>query len=233
MAVLSKDFESGEKDSLNFRTSISIVTLAGSLFATVSFFGCSQSKKPPPLGLILTPKSYYSTEKARALGEMYQPNLEFMVKELVRNPISRKLQFASNIGSAGGIGFYTHSATQTPDERYLEVILALPDVMDSDTDFITKVNQLFSTYGFALLSVLAGDEDILDETDIAGYGLNFSWRTKPDASSGSNTVIERAVIYNLKGDVHRFVTLQINQEELLKNSVIFAIQGTGPAKRIR
>jgi len=164
---------------------------------------------------------------------MYQPHLEFMVKELVRNPITRKLQFAPNIASAGGIGFYTHSATQTPDERYLEVILALPDVMDSDTDFITKVKQLFSTYGFALLSILAGDEDILDETDIAGYGLNFSWRSKADASSGSNIVIERAVIYNLKGAVYRFVTRQVDQEDLLRNSVIYAVEENGTAKRLR
>lgn len=164
---------------------------------------------------------------------MYQPNLEFIVEELVRNPITRKLQFSANIGSVGGIGFYTHSATETPDERYLEVILAVPDVLDSKTNFITKVNQLFSKYGSELLSVLAGDDDILDELDVAGYGLNFSWRTRPDVSSSSSVVIERAVIYNLKRKVHEFVTLQIDQEELLKNSIIFAIQGEGQARQIR
>ena len=210
-----------------------VITLAGSFLLSVTLLGCSQSRKSPQLGLIVTPKSYYSTQKARSLGEVYQPHLEFMVKELVRNPITRKLQFAPNIGSAGGIGFYTHSETQTPDERYLEVILAVPDIFDSKPDFITKVNQIFSKYGAALLSVLASDEDILDEIDVAGYGLNFSWRSKTDAPSGSTVVIERAVIYNLKGKVYRFINLQIDQGDLLKDSVIFAIEGTGPAKRIR
>jgi len=218
---------------LSFKNRIRVVTLGGSLFLSVILLGCSQSKKSPPSTFIVTPNSYYSTQKARALGERYQLNLELMVKELVRNPVTRKLQFANNIGTAGGIGFYTHSATTTPDERYLEVILAVPDVLDSKTDFVTKVNRLFSKYGSELLSVLAGDVDILDELDVGGYGLNFSWRTMPVASSSSNVVIERVVIYNLKGMVHEFVTQQIDQEELLKNSVIFAIQGTGPAKRIR
>jgi len=218
---------------VSFKTNICVITFASSLFLSVSLLGCTQKNKKPSLGLIVTPKSYYSTEKARALGEMYQPHLEFMVKELVKNPITQKLQFSNSIGSAGGIGFYTHSATQTPDERYLEVILAVPDILNSKTDFITKVNQLFSEYGFALLSVLAGDDDLLDELDVAGYGLNFSWRSKTDAPSGSSVVIERAVIYNLKGKVHRFVNRQIDQEDLLKDSVIFAIQGTAPAKRIR
>jgi len=218
---------------LSFKNSIRDVTLGGSLFLSVILLGCSQSKKPHPLGLIVTPKSYYSTEKARALGEMYQPNLEFIVEELVRNPITRKLQFAANIGSVGGIGFYTHSATETPDDRYLEVILAVPDIFDSKPDFITKVNQIFSKYGAELLSVLSSDEDIFDEIDVAGYGLNFSWRSKTDAPSGSTVVIERAVIYNLKGKVYRFVNLQIDQGDLLKDSVIFAIEGTGPAMRIR
>ena len=84
------------------------------------------SKKPATSGFTATPASYYSTSKAKYLGTKYKDNLDRIVERIVRNPKTASLQFANNISSVGGIGFFTHSATKTPDERYLEVVLADP-----------------------------------------------------------------------------------------------------------
>ena len=96
--------------------------------------------KKTPANLIATPASYYSTAKARYLGNKYKDNLDRLTEKIVRNPGTMQLQFANNISSVGGIGFFTHSATKTADERYLEVVLATPETFDYKGDYSEKVN---------------------------------------------------------------------------------------------
>jgi len=65
--------------------------------------------------LITTPASYYSTPKARMLGQRYQANLDRIIERVARNPKTSGLQFSNNIASVGGIGFFTHAAASVPD----------------------------------------------------------------------------------------------------------------------
>jgi len=91
------------------------------------------ANKPTSTGLIATPASYYSTNKARYLGTKYKNNLDRLAGRIARNSTTAELQFANNISSVGGIGFFTHSATKTADERYLEVVLATPEPRSEPT----------------------------------------------------------------------------------------------------
>src|SRR5690348_5748375 len=124
------------------------------------FFGCTMQdggsvKKPAPSGLISTPVSYYSTAKAKYLAAKYKENLDRIIEQVVRNPKTAPLQFANNIASVGGIGFFTHSATKTADERYLEVVLATPETFETKGDYSEKVQRLFSLYGLTCCASLA------------------------------------------------------------------------------
>src|SRR5215208_4557415 len=114
----------------NFRRILFSLALASSSLAA----SCAVWEKPNSAatksGLIATPVSYYSTPKARLLGEKYKDNLDRMVERIVRNPKTVGLAFANNIASVGGIGFFTHSAASLPDERYLEVVLAAPELFE-------------------------------------------------------------------------------------------------------
>jgi len=179
-------------------------------------------------GLIATPASYYSTPKGRFLGAKYRENLDRLVESIVRNPTTAKLQFANNIASVGGIGFFSHGATKTPDERYLEVILGAPEVFESKGDYRAKVDRIFSLYGRELLGILAGDPGIEQETEVTGYGLNFSWRNVGSKESASGVFLERTVVYFPKEKVRAFLGQQIKQNDLLGDSTIFAAEQDGP-----
>ena len=208
-------------------------TQAAGLFVAALFLGCGElAKKESPLGLIVTPPSYYTTVRARYLGEKYKENLQRLVDRVVQNSVTGKLQFANNIASVGGVGFFTHSATKSFDERYLEVMLGAPDVFEGSVDFNSKVDRLFSQYGSELLSILASDLEIYKDREVAGYGLNFSWRNILQAPSGPRVTLERAVVYVTKGDVHKFSSREVGQTELLGAAVIFALQEEGPARLV-
>ncbi len=185
-------------------------------------------KKTLPTGLIATPTSYYSTPKARYLGGKYKENLDRLVERIVRNPKTAGLQFSNNISSVGGIGFFTHSAAKTTDERYLEVILGAPDTFDTKGDYSAKVYRLFSIYGTELLSILASDSDIYQESEVSGYGLNFSWRTVAPEGTGGRVILERAIVYFPKQQVKEFLKQEINQNAFLREAVIFAVEEDGP-----
>ena len=159
-----------------------------------AFMSDSTVKKPAPTGLIATPESYYSTAKARYLGSKYKDNLDRLTERIVRNSTTSQLQFANNISSVGGIGFFTHSATKTPDERYLEVVLAMPETFETKGEYSDKVNQLFSRYGFDLLSILAGDSEIYEDKELAGYGLNLTWRNVISDSPANRVTLARSII---------------------------------------
>src|SRR5438067_1335185 len=193
--------------------------------------GCSlmeeSPKKTAPLGLIATPASYYSTQKARYLGGRYKENFDRLVDRIVRNPKTANLQFANNIASVGGIGFFTHSTTKTSDERYLEVVLGAPETFETKGDYSAKVYRLFFIYGTELLSILSSDSDIAQEKEVNGYGLNFSWRNVAPQSSGSHVVLERAVAYFAKDRVRAFLKHEIDQNRLLGEAVIFAVEENG------
>ena len=189
-------------------------------------------KKSPHLGLIATPTTYYSTQKAKYLGQKYKSNLDRMVERIVRNPKTANLQFANNIASTGGIGFFTHSVTSSVDERFLEVVMGAPETFDSKMDFSTKVSQVFSLYGTELLSTLVSDPDIYQEREVSGYGLNLSWRNVVTDASGPRIGLERTILYFSKAKVRSFLKGDLIQNKLLGEAVIFAVAEEGPMKLV-
>lgn len=203
------------------------------VFVTLLFSACamlddSAPKKPATTGLIATPPSYYSTTKAKYLAAKYKENLDRMVERIVRNPKTSSLQFANNISSVGGIGFFTHSATKSPDERYLEVVLATPETFETKGDVSEKVQQLFSRYGLDLLGIISGDGDIYRDKELSGYGLNLAWRNVISEPSGNRVTLARAIIYFSKERVSSFLRNELKQNDLLGEAVIFAVDEDGP-----
>jgi DedD protein len=185
-------------------------------------------KKTAPSGLIATPPSYYSTAKARYLGGKYNENLDRIVERIVRNPKTSTLQFANNISSVGGIGFFTHSAAKTADERYLEVVLATPETFETKGELSDKVHRLFSQYGVELLGIISGDSDIYQDKELSGYGLNLTWRNIPAEPAGNRVTMARAIIYFSKDRVRNFLRQELNQNDLLGNAVIYSVEEDGP-----
>jgi len=202
----------------------------GVLFSLVS--GCALLDEGPSKksanNLIATPASYYSTAKAKYLGTKYKDNLDRMVERIVRNSKTAPLQFANNISSVGGIGFFTHSATKTPDERYLEVVLATPETFETKGEYSEKIYQLFDRYGFDLLSILSGDADLYQDRELSGYGLNLAWRNVVAEGNGSRVTIARAIVYFPKEKVRGFLREEIKQNDLLNDAVIFGEEENGP-----
>src|SRR5947209_18034944 len=66
------------------------------------------------------------------------------------------------------------------------------------------------------------------EKQIKGYGLNFSWINIAPKSSSSHVVLERAVAYFAKDRVRAFLKHEIDQNRLLGEAVIFAVEENGP-----
>lgn len=179
-------------------------------------------------GLIATPASQYSTPRGRYLGQRYKDNLERMVEKIVRNPRTAKLQFANNIASVGGIGFFTHSSVAVPDDRFLEVVLGTAETFAEKGDHSTKIGRIFSLYGRELLAILSSDIEILGDKELAGYGLNFTWRTLNPTADGSRVGTERAIAYFPKERVRAFLKDTLSENRLLSDAVIFAVQENGP-----
>jgi DedD protein len=188
----------------------------------------STPKKTAPSGFIATPPSYYSTAKARYLGGKYKENLDRIVERIVRNPKTSTLQFANNISSVGGIGFFTHSAAKTADERYLEVVLATPETFETKGELSDKVHRLFSQYGVELLGIISGDSDIYQDKELSGYGLNLTWRNILADPAGNRVTMARAIIYFTKDRVRNFLRQELNQNDLLGNAVIYSVEEDGP-----
>ncbi len=204
-----------------------------SLLVTIGCGALDQTaKKNPNLGLITTPPSYYTTQKGKYLGQKYKNNLDRIVERIVRNPKTANLQFANNIASFGGIGFFTHSATSSVDERFLEVIIGAPETFDTKLDYSAKVYRLFSLYGAELLSILASDHEIDQEKQVDGYGLNLSWRNVVPDDTGPRIALERAVLYLSKSIVRSFLKGDLTQNNLLGEAIIFAAAEAGPMKLV-
>lgn len=202
--------------------------LSGSLIAGCALLDDMAPRKPESNGLITTPASYYSTAKARYLGARYKDNLDRLVERITRNSKTATLQFANNISSVGGIGFFTHSATKTPDERYLEVVLATPETFEVKGEFNHKVQQLFASYGVELLGIVSGDNDIYQDREMSGYGLNLAWRNVVTEPAGNRVTLERAIIYFPKERVRSLLRQELNPNDLLSDAVIFAVEEDGP-----
>ncbi len=192
----------------------------------------SANKEPSNSGLIATPVTYYSTSRARYLGAKYKENLDRIIERIVRDPKTTNLQFANNIASVGGIGFYTHSATKTADERYLEVVLAAPETFDTNGVHSEKVNRLFDLYGVELLTILSGDNEIYQDKELSGYGLNLSWRNVIANQAGNRVTVERAIIYLSKEKTRGFLRRELTQNQLLADATIFAVEEDGPLNLI-
>ncbi len=198
------------------------------LSSACALFDNHALKKPASTGLIATPASYYSTGKAKYLATKYKENLDRIVERIAGNPRTSALQFANNISSVGGIGFFTHSATKTPDERYLEVVLATPETFASSLDISAKVDDLFSRYGTELLRILGSDAEIYRDKEMSGYGLNLAWRNVAAEPAGTRVTLARAIVYFPKERVSSFLRNEITQNELLAEAVIFAVDEDGP-----
>ena len=201
------------------------------LVATINLLvagGCTLQRKDASklatAGLIATPVSNYSTQKARYLGERYREHLNRLVERLVANPKTTHLQFANNVASAGGIGFFTHSAVKVHDERFLEVVLGTAETFEGKGDYSTKLARLFSLYGRELLTILASDLDKYNDRELSGYGLNFTWRTLGPAIGS-----ERVIVYFPKERVNAFLKQELNENLLLAGGVIFAMEQEGLA----
>ena len=223
------DWKNGMMISQRYLKTLSIaiaVVLAGC--ATVE----ENPKKNIQLGLITTPPTYYTTQRARYLGEKYKSNLDRLVERIVRNPKTANLQFANNIASVGGIGFFTHSATSSVDERFLEIIMGVPETFDSQQDNNAKVHGVFSLYGAELLSILASDSDIYQDKEVNGYGLNLSWRNLVSDTAGPRVSLERTTLYFPKARVRSFLRGELSQNTLLGEAVIFAVIDDGPMKLV-
>lgn len=214
--------------------------LGWALLLMVTFFGCSAAKPRGALPAVnarvsLTPPAhytpYYSTQKARALGESYSENLDLLLERVTQSPIGQ-MQFANAIVSLS-LGFFTHSASRPPDERYLEAILAMPDILEEEEDVNATVSRLFAQYGRDILAILASDTTIADDPKVTGYGINFSWRNMLKTPSGPRMSMREAVIYVPKKKSERFLNQQIEHDELLGTSTIFVRQGEQPAQQIR
>ena len=188
----------------------------------------SAPRKPDASGLIATPAGYYSTPKARYLGTKYKENLDRMVERITRNPKTASLQFANNISSVGGIGFFTHSASKSGDERFLEVVLATPETFEAKGEFSEKVQRLFTRYGLELLGITSADNDIYQDRELSGYGLNLAWRNIVAERAGNRVTLERAIIYFSKERVRNFIRQELSPNELLSDAVIFAVEDDGP-----
>ncbi|MEX0804202.1 MAG: SPOR domain-containing protein [Candidatus Binatia bacterium] len=186
------------------------------------------SRKLSPFGLIATPPSHYSTPKGRYLGERYKENLNRLVAKIIQNPKTASLQFANNIASVGGIGFYTHSAVKVPDERFLEVVLGATETFKTKGEYSAKVARLFALYGKELLQILSSDVEIYSDKEFAGYGLNFTWRTVTPDAAGSRVGTERAIAYFPKEKVKAFLKQDLSENTLLEVAVIFAVEEDGP-----
>ena len=208
----------------------------GTLFTLSFIAGCStvdqSAQKHPHLGLITTPPTYYTTQKGRYLGEKYKENLDRIVERIVRNPKTANLQFANNIASFGGIGFFTHSATSSVDERFLEVIMGAPETFETKLDYSAKVDRLFSLYGAELLTILASDRTIDQEHQVNGYGLNLSWRNVVPEATGPRIALERTVLYLAKSSVRSFLKGDLTQNKLLEEGIIFAAAEDSPIKLV-
>jgi DedD protein len=208
------------------------------LFITtvVVWAGCATMEENPQkniqLGLIITPPTYYTTQRARYLGEKYRSNLDRLVERIVRTPKTAGLQFANNIASVGGIGFFTHSATNSADERFLEVIMGVPETFDSKLDHNAKVQRVFSLYGAELLSILASDSEIYQEKEVNGYGLNLSWRNLVPDTAGPRISLERSTLYFPKAKVRSFLQGHLSQNTFLAEAAIFAVVDDGPMKLV-
>ena len=207
-----------------------------SIAIAVVLAGCATVEENPKkniqLGLITTPPTYYTTQRARYLGEKYKSNLDRLVERIVRNPKTASLQFANNIASVGGIGFFTHSATSSVDERFLEIIMGVPETFDSQQDNNAKVHGVFSLYGAELLSILASDSDIYQDKEVNGYGLNLSWRNLVSDTAGPRVSLERTTLYFPKARVRSFLRGELSQNTLLGEAVIFAVIDDGPMKLV-
>lgn len=212
------------------------LTKAAMVTVSCVVIACSLSdpyaNKNASVSLITTPPSYYSSAKARSLGAKYKENLDRLAERIVRTPKTANLQFANNISSVGGIGFFTHSATNTPDERYLEVIVSTPESFDNKQEFGAKLGQIFATYGSELLAILASDPAIYQENDVSGYGLNLTWQSIVQASAGSRIIVEGAVMYFKKETVGAFLHQNMDQKNVLTGAIIFAAEEHRPLKLV-
>src|SRR5262245_21134541 len=207
-----------------------------SITIAVMLSGCAtveeNPKKNAQLGLVTTPPTYYTTLMAIYLGEKYKNNLDRLVERIVRNPKTANLQFANNIASVGGIGFFTHSATSSVDERYLEIIMGVPETFDFQLDNNAKVHRVFSLYGAELLSILVSASEIYQEKEVSGYGLNLSWRNLVSDVAEPRVSLERATLYFSKAKVRSFVRGELSQNSFLGEAVIFAVIDDGPMKLV-
>lgn len=167
---------------------------------------------------IVTPLSYYTTHKAKELGTRYAENLDDLMTRVQESSLAQELQFANNIQSPGGIGFFTHSETHLADDRYLQMVFQVLVPLSARDTLRAEVGELMSRFGRDLLAILLSDSQIYREARIKGYGLSFTWQELAHDRSPSQQEI---ALYAPKEQARLFVDGAIDQEEFLNDLVVF------------
>ena len=92
--------------------------------------------------------------------------------------------------------------------------------------------RVFDLFGAELLATLSSDNDIYQDQELTGYGLNLAWRNVVSEAAGNRIVMERAIAYFPKERVRGFLGQKISQHELLSDAVIFAVEEDGPLQLV-
>ena len=78
------------------------------------------------------------------------------------------------------------------------------------------------------MGIVSADNEIFQDRELSGYGLNFAWRNVVTEPAGNRVMLERGIIYFSKEKARNFLRQEINQNGLLADAVIFAVEEDGP-----
>ena len=79
-----------------------------------------------------------------------------------------------------------------------------------------------------LLGIVSADNEIYQDREMSGYGLNLAWRNIVSQPTGNRVALERAIIYLPKERVREVLRQGLNPNVLLTQAVIFAVDEDGP-----
>ena len=108
------------------------------------------------------------------------------------------------------------------------MVLAVPETFEAKGAHSDKVSRLFTSYGSELLTILSGENDIYQDKELTGYGLNLAWRNIIAEPAGNRVTLERAIVYLTKEKTRNFLRHEIDQNDLLADATIFAVEEDGP-----
>ena len=188
---------------------------------------CSASKKALTHRFDSHTGELYSTSRARYLGSKYKDNVDRLVERIVRNPKTARYN-SPIISSVGGIGFLPIRRPRRPMTALSRSGSSCPETFETKGAHSDKVSRLFSSYGPEMLTILTGENDISQDNELTGYGLNLAWRNIIAEPAGNRVTLERGDRYLAKEKTRNFLRREINQTDLLADATIFAVEEDGP-----